>query len=382
MVFFPFFVFLTALVPLSLCATQKEWSLWGPWGLCTKTCGGGVQSRERKCRGGLGCPGRASDQKVCNAQSCIGKWSDWGPWSDCDKPCLSGRQSRKRLCFGGPTCLPPTGNEDTRFCNPGPCPLGQWSEWTQWGECSRTCIGGRRERRRDCQGSEPGTNCPGLDEMSEPCGVGACGVTEGFWQPWLTWTPCSRSCNGGTRRRLRTCIGGPCRQGKNSEEEGCNLETCGDWTPWSTWSDCSKTCGSDGRQNRKRTCQGDLSCNIGEASETRLCLPIPQACPLFDLTNLFQSNQDASSILSSITNMISGLLQNPSGLFSSLGLSGGLSNGGLPPLGNFLGPLMRAIPPATPGAGRSIKIPVAEQRKLIREAARAAYNRVKGNSRK
>lgn len=55
---------------------------WGPWsifGQCTKTCGGGMKYRNRKCdnpapaSGGKTCLGPALQAQHCNTQTCAGK---------------------------------------------------------------------------------------------------------------------------------------------------------------------------------------------------------------------------------------------------------------------------------------------------------------------
>lgn len=226
-------------------------------------------------------------------------------------------------------------------------------------------------------GSEPGTSCPGLSEMSMACGVGVC---PGSWQSWLPWSPCTRSCDGGTRRRIRICTGGPCTMGENSQEEECNKGTCGEWTMWSEWSACSKTCGADGRQSRQRTCQGDLECKIGEPTDSRPCIPpVPRVCPVADFRSLFQSTQGPKSIVDTITNAMVSQMQNPTKLISNLGLPSSLAHNGLPPLATFIFPLMNAVPSVTVDPGRPglVKVDVAEQRRLIREGIEAAYERVK-----
>lgn len=51
-------------------------SLWGAWGNCSKSCGGGVQTRTRACnnptREGFGadCVGSLSMNQACNSQLC------------------------------------------------------------------------------------------------------------------------------------------------------------------------------------------------------------------------------------------------------------------------------------------------------------------------
>ena len=57
------------------------YSDWGPYSMCSKTCGGGVQTRKRTCtnpppaNGGKDCSGLGSDatSRECNNHICQGK---------------------------------------------------------------------------------------------------------------------------------------------------------------------------------------------------------------------------------------------------------------------------------------------------------------------
>ena len=55
------------------------WSVWGAWGECTQTFGGGVRLRSRTCtnpppsNGGTDCPGPRLDRENCNTNSCNGE---------------------------------------------------------------------------------------------------------------------------------------------------------------------------------------------------------------------------------------------------------------------------------------------------------------------
>ncbi len=46
------------------------WSAWAEWGLCSKSCDGGVRTRLRECYQGNelsdACPGRAEETELCN----------------------------------------------------------------------------------------------------------------------------------------------------------------------------------------------------------------------------------------------------------------------------------------------------------------------------
>ena len=55
---------------------------WGPWstfGGCSKTCGGGMKYRKRKCdnpapaNGGMDCQGSSNEAQHCNVHPCAGE---------------------------------------------------------------------------------------------------------------------------------------------------------------------------------------------------------------------------------------------------------------------------------------------------------------------
>ena len=48
------------------------WSVWGSYGDCSKSCGGGTKRRTRTFNGGSGCPGVSLETTTCNEHSCTG----------------------------------------------------------------------------------------------------------------------------------------------------------------------------------------------------------------------------------------------------------------------------------------------------------------------
>lgn len=66
------------MTPMSL-EGDGGWGEWTSWMDCTKSCGGGVQSRRRECNsptpGGDGdfCEGLKTDIIACNTEHCPGK---------------------------------------------------------------------------------------------------------------------------------------------------------------------------------------------------------------------------------------------------------------------------------------------------------------------
>ena len=63
-------------------ALSGGWSSWSRWGDCTRTCGGGVSFRTRRCDnprpsyGGKPCPGISEEYQLCNIYRCI-KYEDF-----------------------------------------------------------------------------------------------------------------------------------------------------------------------------------------------------------------------------------------------------------------------------------------------------------------
>lgn len=126
---------------------------------------------------------------------------------------------------------------------------------------------------------------------------------DGAWEDWQAWSPCSASCNGGTRFRKRriakmatSCGEEP--QGNDRETEFCSTVSCeppvdcelSDWSPWSA---CSANC--SGVKNRSRTietygrgdgvwCKGALKeihpCNPKSDDDCGVVLPVD--CVLSD----------------------------------------------------------------------------------------------------
>ena len=59
---------------------KGHWSLWDPWSVCSATCGGGSQSRQRYCTdpppqdGGADCVGESTESRTCADWGCPGDW--------------------------------------------------------------------------------------------------------------------------------------------------------------------------------------------------------------------------------------------------------------------------------------------------------------------
>lgn len=114
-----------------------------------------------------------------------GGYTEWGEWSVCSKTCGGGQQIRQRSCSNpipskeGSNCDDLGPSSDTRLCNSQPCGDidGGYSEWTLWSVCSHDCGGGRMKRRRLCVNppqQENGQFCAGADIQTKTCNTNKC----------------------------------------------------------------------------------------------------------------------------------------------------------------------------------------------------------------
>ncbi|RUS76193.1 hypothetical protein EGW08_016037, partial [Elysia chlorotica] len=102
-----------------------------------------------------------------------GEWSEWTEWSECSKTCGGGEQSKDRTCTNP---APSNGGEDCQGGLLEPVD-GEWSEWTEWSECSKTCGGGEQFKDRTCTNPAPsngGEECQGLSQETQGCNEDDC----------------------------------------------------------------------------------------------------------------------------------------------------------------------------------------------------------------
>ncbi|XP_071981860.1 hemicentin-2 isoform X2 [Engystomops pustulosus] len=111
---------------------------------------------------------------------------------------------------------------------------GGFSEWQEWGPCTRSCGQGVQERARMCNNPPPangGRPCMGREVDVRACSLPPCPV-DGGWTGWSSWSQCSATCGDGTKQRTRSCFspppqnGGKTCIGKDVETETCQLPQC------------------------------------------------------------------------------------------------------------------------------------------------------------
>jgi hypothetical protein len=276
---------------------------WQPWGVCSKPCGMGQQSRTRQMnpwKGNGQCPEATVTQvQGCNEQMCGNKcnYAEWSPWSNCSTQCGDGTQTHTRYvivkgydCNGALTEAKPC-----KARGPG-CVLEQnqqcaWSAWSAWTHCSASCGGGASERTRSVV-QPPGDNAPPCSPLSmaetKQCNAQTCTpCVNGTWQAWSAWTACSGTCDSGIQKRARVVATeanwcGVPATGNEAEYRDCSaLPPCVPSSDcvlgsWASWAACLPSC--FGVQERSRSivkyatgvgkpCHGD------SLKEVRPCSP-------------------------------------------------------------------------------------------------------------
>ena len=224
---------------------------WSDWGSCTSTCGGGVKTRDRTVTvnaaySGAACPALA-DSSSCSTDACpvdcqVTQWSAWG---DCSKTCGSGVKTRDRTvtvnaAYSGAAC---PALADSSSCSTDACPVDcQVTQWSAFGSCSTTCGSGVKTRTRavTVNAAYSGAACPALADSSS-CSTDACPV-DCTVSAWSAWGACSTTCGAGSvKTRSRAVIvaaaysGAACPALSDTTASGCSTDPC----PPQLWSDDS-----------------------------------------------------------------------------------------------------------------------------------------------
>ncbi|XP_071373120.1 hemicentin-1, partial [Centroberyx affinis] len=217
----------------------SEWMAWGP---CSVSCGAGTQKKLRQCNnplpanGGRHCTGSDTETRSCQGKPCPvdGNWSEWSAWEECSRTCGQGNRTRVRTCSNPPAQhggRPCEGKAvEVIMCSVRPCPVsGNWGSWLPWSPCSETCGKGMQSRIRLCNNPPPafdGPQCEGPDTQTQVCKERLCPV-DGKWSSWVSWGTCSVSCGGGTRQRTRLCASpAPQHGGRQCEGNDVHIDFC------------------------------------------------------------------------------------------------------------------------------------------------------------
>ena len=205
-------------------------SAWTDWGACDKSCGGGTQVKTRtKVQaqfGGKDCSSteKLSEEKVCNTESCPVAFkpvdcvlSEWSPWKPCNKTCGGGIQVKNRTKtqaqHGGASCVDTILLQEEEKCNTQVCdtvvtPVDcTYTDWNPWSSCTKTCGGGTKSKNRTKKtvAKNGGKECVGSLQEEETCNTQECLTSlktagkpvDCTYDSWSTWSPCTKTCGGG-----------------------------------------------------------------------------------------------------------------------------------------------------------------------------------------
>lgn len=263
-----------------------QWGDWEEWSPCDVSCGGGTTFRRRhmavaanEC--GKPAEGLSREEAFCNVDHCHAArdcvLSEWSDWSSCSATC-NGNQKRQRSIIqhgrsGGVLC---DGDiHETQPCNPGlfdPYPDGcgqeetkdcKMSNWTDWSECSATCDGGAKVKRRAIvqHRANGGRPCTGSLTKIQGCAEDQCEGGDPVaceFGDWRDWSACDK-CDG-ERKRKRTIKQYAQNGGSNCDAfAGEEVDKCPrscvhgfcTWSPWGSWGSCHG-CGRSARRERTR----------------------------------------------------------------------------------------------------------------------------------
>ena len=280
------------------------------------TCNNGTRYRKRGCTNpvpqhrGKNCTSLGADIEYvpCYLKPCPidGDYSNWTEFSSCSRTCGNGTRTRSRNCtnpmpqHGGKNCSALGHSTQVEFCFTHSCPVhANYTQWSEFTQCSRTCGNGTKTRTRNCTNPLPqhgGNNCSmyGHHTHSISCNSHPCPI-HGNYSQWTKFSTCSSSCGNGTKTRTRNCTNPlPQHGGKNCSIYGhhtqvfpCNTHPCpihGNYTQWGTFSHCSQSCGN-GTKHRTRNCSnpipqhGGSNCSVhGRHTQTASCNTHP--CPI------------------------------------------------------------------------------------------------------
>ncbi|XP_008832791.1 A disintegrin and metalloproteinase with thrombospondin motifs 16 [Nannospalax galili] len=238
----------TGLVPCKVSACPPSWSV-GNWSLCSRTCGGGTQSRPVQCTRRTHyredpilaslCPQPVpSSHQACNSQSCPPAWST-GPWAGCSRTCGKGWRKRAVACkstnpsaraelLPDTACTSEPKPRTHEACLLKRCPKHKKLQWlvSAWSQCTVSCGRGIQERFLKCAekyasgkyqelASKKCLHLPKPDlELERTCVLFPCpqhpqytaaGLPRGSWFA-SPWSQCTASCGGGVQRRTVQCL--------------------------------------------------------------------------------------------------------------------------------------------------------------------------------
>ncbi|KAH7951547.1 hypothetical protein HPB52_010294 [Rhipicephalus sanguineus] len=233
-----------------------------------------------------------------------GGWSSWSQWAECDQV---GKDSPGDHCLcRSRQCNSPTPTNGGKPCEGSSLEVtnctqhGQWTEWSGWSACSRTCGLAVKFRRRTCGNPSPkygGRVCLGPEQeqiyctSNPPCPAPATPATrESAWSEWGVWSECTAQCGGGFQWRRRRCDSPRgregCGGGCDTDYRACNTHACPETrksSNWTAWVRVNATRDGYFEQRFRFTCRANVAdsslLRVGNVKkEERYCHESAKSC--------------------------------------------------------------------------------------------------------
>ena len=187
----------------SLGTTSDGADSYTAWSTCSKTCGGGTQTRTNSCA--LVTTGLSQD---CSKQDCCSEVT-YKDGTTCSKTCGGGTYNRLAYSKWDSSirCSSKDQTSGGSACNPQPCCTGDVVQSYGTWKCNVSCGTGVNKRTNTwvrCNGTtytkeETGTSCnTGIDCCSSN------NIKYGSWTSWSKYGDCSTTCGTGTKAKTRT----------------------------------------------------------------------------------------------------------------------------------------------------------------------------------
>ncbi|XP_065920519.1 thrombospondin type-1 domain-containing protein 4-like [Dysidea avara] len=203
-----------------------ETALSDEWSICSRTCGMGVEERIVPCQN-AGCNGTQKEYRVCNVMTCPDngnnpyQWVVGNDFTSCSQTCGRGTQRSEIYCQQVQTQMRVPYSQCNglsmealepviQFCDQPPCP----SEWqvSDWSPCSKSCGGGHKRRNAICAHMyrlelAPVPTPRECDNITKPATQQTCNThpCHNHWDSGQ-WSMCSSGCGNGIQRRNITCM--------------------------------------------------------------------------------------------------------------------------------------------------------------------------------
>lgn len=209
----------------SLGTTFDGADAYSAWSTCSKTCGGGTQTRTNSCA-----LITTNLSQNCNSQDCCSEVT-YKDGTTCSAKCNGGtynrlayskwdsskRCSSKDLASGGSAC------------NTQNCCSSTTTTWGNYGACSVKCGGGTQTRTGTKYSTYDGRNC-GADSSSQPCNAQAC-CSSTVISSYSAWSSCSKTCGGGKKYKTANLVSAydssiRCGTQAKAKSADCNTQAC------------------------------------------------------------------------------------------------------------------------------------------------------------